>query len=80
MDERKFELLKTLPPLVACIVWDVLNKNITPQTIQLAGSVTDEEWQAYEVVRCIGAGNPKYPPTEEAQVLVDIMMEMQAVK
>jgi hypothetical protein len=78
MDKKIIEILKTLPPIVACIVWDVVNKNITLKTIQLANNVTDEEWEKYDVARCIAAGNPKYPPTEEAQVLVEIMIETYA--
>jgi hypothetical protein len=75
MDQRTVELLETLPPLIACIVWDVLNNNISLQTIELADMVDEAEWQQYEIVRCVAAGNPELPPTEEAQVLVEIMFE-----
>lgn len=75
MKNEIIELLKTLPPVVACVVWDIANANITLKTIKLADSVTPEEWEAYEVVRCVAAGNPEYPPFQEAQVLVDMMLE-----
>lgn len=73
--DAKFELLKVLPPIIACIVWDVMHENITPETIELADNVTDDEWEQYEIVRCVAAGNPEYPPIEEAQVLVEMMAE-----
>ncbi|MBU4352807.1 MAG: hypothetical protein KJ939_07065 [Nanoarchaeota archaeon] len=67
--------LSSLPPLVAAVVWDVLNSQITAKTVALADKVTDEEWAKYEVVRIVGACNPKYFRAEEAQVLVWEMME-----
>jgi hypothetical protein len=82
MDEKITKLLTTLPPIVACITWDVLNDQITAKTIELADQVTEEEWEEYDIIRCIAAGNPAYPPTLEAQVLVEMMlesMEQQAV-
>jgi hypothetical protein len=75
MNEKLSELLETLPPLIACIVWDVANGHITLHTIELADKVTEDEWQQYEVVRCIAAGNPEYPPVQEAQVLIEMMLE-----
>ncbi|MCI0396596.1 MAG: hypothetical protein L0332_22260 [Chloroflexi bacterium] len=75
MDEKVIQLLKTLPPLVACVIWDVVNENISLKTIEIADKVTEEEWKRYEIVRCIAAGNPQYPPVQEAQVLVEIMLE-----
>jgi len=75
MDTKIIELLKILPPIVACLVWDVIHKNITPETIELADKVTDDEWEQYEIVRCLAAGNPKHPPLEEAKVLVEMMAE-----
>lgn len=32
-DHSIVELLNTLPPLVACIVWDVVNDNISLETV-----------------------------------------------
>lgn len=75
MDEKITQLLTTLPPIVACITWDVLNDHITAKTIELADQVTEEEWDEYEIVRCLAAGNPAQPPTLEAQVLVEMMLE-----
>lgn len=75
IDKRILRLLRTLPPIVACIVWDVANENVTLKTIELADSVTEKEWEKYDIVRCIAAGNPEYPPVEEAQVLVEMMVE-----
>jgi len=75
MNENITELLKTLPPIVACVVWDVLNANITLETIELADRVTEEEWEEFEIVRCVASGNPKRPPIQEAQVLVEMMLE-----
>ena len=75
MNENITELLKTLPPIVACVVWDVLNANITLETIELADRVTEEEWEEFEIVRCVASGNPKHPPIQEAQVLVEMMLE-----
>lgn len=43
MDQRIVELLETLPPLVACIVWDVVNNGISLRTIELADMVSEEE-------------------------------------
>jgi hypothetical protein len=75
MDAKFVELLKILPPLVACVVWDVVNENITLETIELADQVAGEEWENYEVVRCVAAGNPDFPPIQEAKVLVEMMLE-----
>lgn len=75
MDEKITELLKNLPPIVACVVWDVLNANITLETIELADRVTEEEWEEFEIARCVAAGNPEHPPIQEAQVLVEMMLE-----
>lgn len=37
--------------------------------------VSKEEWQQYEIVRCVTAANPNHLPVEEAQALVEIMLE-----
>jgi hypothetical protein len=62
MDKKILELLKTLPPITACVVWDVVRDQITLQTIELADHATKQEWESYDVVRCIAAANPAYPP------------------
>ena len=74
MNQKMIELMKTLPPITACVVWDVVCDRITLQTIELAGQATDQEWESYDIVRCIAAGNPEYLPTVEAKVLVEIML------
>ena len=37
--------------------------------------VDEGEWQRYEIVRYVAADNPEHPPTEAAQVLVEMMFE-----
>jgi len=74
MDKKIFNLLKTLPPITACVVWDVVSNNITLQTIELADQATSQEWESYDIVRCIAAGNPTYPPIIEAKALVEMML------
>ena len=74
MDKKIFDLLKSLPPITACVVWDVISDNITLQTIQLADQATTHEWENYDIVRCIAAGNPEYPPTIEVKALVEMML------
>ncbi len=80
MDDKTINLLKALPPIVACIVWDVVNENITANTIKLADQVSEDEWQKYDVVRCIAAGNPEHPPIDEAKALVEMMIETIALQ
>jgi len=80
MNEKLVVLLEILPPLVACIVWDVANENITLKTIELADKATQDEWEQYEIVRCVATGNPDYPPTQEAKVLVELMLEELALQ
>ena len=75
MDKKILELLKMLPPVVAIVAWDVVNENITVKTIELADMVTKEEWEKYELVRCVAAGNPEHPPVEEARLMLDMMFE-----
>jgi NCAIR mutase (PurE)-related protein len=66
--------LKSLPPLVAAVVQDVVHNNVTAATIELARKATPEEFKKYDVIRCIAAGNPDCPPTEEAMWLVKEMI------
>jgi len=74
MDKKILELLKTLPPITACVVWDVLSDHVTLQTIELADHATEQEWENYDIVRCMAVANPAYLPTTEAKVLVDMML------
>lgn len=42
-----------------------------------AGVLTeDERVEQYDIMRCVAAGNPAYPPTMEAKLLVEMMIEM----
>ena len=74
MNPKIIELIKTLPPIAACIVWDVICDRITAQTIELASQATDQEWESYDIVRCIAGGNPEFLPIIEAKVLVEMML------
>ena len=80
MDENIIKLLETVPPIVACVIWDVSNQHITASTIELADRVCEADWQKYEIVRCVAAGNPEHPPIEEAKVLVEMMLETFALQ
>lgn len=73
--DKYIELMNTLPPLVAVIVWDIVNKHIGQATIDLAQATSKEEFEKYDLVRCIAAANPSYPPLELALGLVDEMVE-----
>lgn len=74
MDRYK-ELLRTLPPIVATVVWDVINDHITQSTVELAQATSKEEFDRYDIIRCVAAANPKYPPLDLAKGLVDEMVE-----
>ena len=69
------QLMKTLPPLVSVVVWDVINDRIDELTINLAQATTKEEFEQYNLVRCVVAADPKHPPIELAKSLVDEMVE-----
>lgn len=73
--DRYIELLKSLPPLVAAVTWDVVNQHITQTTVDLAQATSTEEFEKYDLVRCIAAANPSHPPLDLAQGLVDEMVE-----
>ncbi len=72
---RYVELIRKLPPFVAVIVWDVVNGRITQSTVDLAQVTSKEEFDRFDIVRCVAAANPKYPPLELAMGLVDEMVE-----
>ena len=78
MDKYR-ELLRTLPPLVATVVWDVVNDRITQSTVDLAQSASKEEFDMYDIIRCVAAANSKYPPLELAKGLVEEMVETTVV-
>ena len=73
--DRYMDLMKTLPPLVAAVVWDVVNGRISQSTVDFAQATSKEEFEQYDIVRCVAAANPKYPPLELAKELVDEMVE-----
>jgi hypothetical protein len=73
--DRYMVLMSMLPPLVAAVVWDVVNGHITQLTVDLAQATSKEEFDRYDVVRCVAAANPDYPPLELAKSLVDEMVE-----
>ena len=73
--DRISRFIKTLPPLVAIIVWDVLNGLITESTITLANQATEEEYQAYEIIRFVSVANSQNPPILQARSIVNRMMK-----
>lgn len=72
---RYLQLMKTLPPLVSVVVWDVIHNRINELTIQLAQATSKEEFERYDLVRCVVAADPKHPPIDLAKGLVDEMVE-----
>ena len=72
---RYLQLLKTLPPLVSVVVWDVIHNRIDELTIQLAQATSKEEFEQYDLVRCVVSADPKHPPIDLAKGLVDEMVE-----
>ncbi|HJR80743.1 MAG TPA: hypothetical protein VJ821_11770 [Anaerolineales bacterium] len=69
------QLMKTLPPLVSVIVWDVINDRIDELTIKLAQATSKEEFDRYDLIRCVVAADPKHPPIELAKSLVDELVQ-----
>ena len=67
--------LNSLPPLVATVVWDVINDQITAKTVALADEVTDEEWEKYDVVQIVGCLDPTFDISVEAGGLVAEMLD-----
>jgi hypothetical protein len=74
-----FQLMKTLPPLVSAVVWDVINGRIDEFTVKLAQTTTREGFEQYDVIRCVVAADPKHPPLDLAKGLVDEMVENMAL-
>jgi hypothetical protein len=77
---RYMELMRTLPPLVAGVVWDVVNGRITQATVDLAKATSREEFDRYDIVRCVAAANPDHPPLELAIELIDELVETMIVE
>jgi len=73
------QLMKTLPPLVSVVVWDVVNDRIDELTIKLAQATSREEFDRYDLIRCVVAADPKHPPIDLAKSLVDEMVENMAL-
>jgi hypothetical protein len=61
--------------LVSAVVWDVVNGHIAQSTVELAQTASKEEFDKYDIIRCVAAANPKYPPLELAIELVNEMVE-----
>lgn len=64
--------------LLAICQWDTLNGNINGNTIEIAKSVMDNiplfgmiSPANQDLIKCIAAGNPDYPPNDEAKVILD---------
>jgi hypothetical protein len=72
---KYFQLMKTLPPLVSALVWDVINGRIDERTVELAQTTTKEGFEQYDLIRCVVAADPTHPPIELAKGLVDEMVE-----
>jgi hypothetical protein len=77
--EKYLQLMKTLPPLVAAVVWDVINCRIDENTIELAQATSRKDFDRYDIVRCVVAASPKRPPIDLARELVDEMVENMAL-
>ena len=69
------QLMKTLPPLVSVVVWDVINDRIDEFTIKLAQATSKEEFDRYDLIRCVVTVDPKHPPIELAKSLVDELVQ-----
>ena len=69
------QLMKTLPPIISAVVWDVVNNRLDELTIKLAQATSKEEFKQYDLIRCVVAADPKHPPLDLAKGLVDEMVE-----
>jgi hypothetical protein len=69
--------LRTLPPLVAALAWDVLNDHVTPQTVELAQKANEQEYREFDLVRMLSSGNPRYPDllAKDGKILIEMMFE-----
>jgi hypothetical protein len=73
--DRYVKLIRNLPPLVSAVVWDVVNGHIAQSTVELAQAASKEEFDKYDIIRCVAAANLKYPPLGLAIELVNEMVE-----
>jgi hypothetical protein len=73
------QLMKGLPPLVSVVVWDVINDRIDELTVKLAQATSKEEFEKYDLLRCVVAADTKHPPIDLAKGLVDEMVENMAL-
>ena len=69
------QLMKTLPPIISAVIWDVVNNRLDELTIKLAQATSKEEFEQYDLIRCVVAADPKHPPLDLAKGLVDEMVE-----
>ena len=69
------QLMKRLPPLVAVVVWDVINDRIDELTVKLAQATSKEEFERYELIRCVVDADTKHPPIYLAKGMVEEMVE-----
>ncbi len=58
---KYLDLLRKMPPLVAILAWDCLMDKVSKQTFELAREASDEEYEQYDMVRMLAAGNSMYP-------------------
>jgi len=72
---KYLQLMKTLPPIVSAVVWDVVNDRLDELTIRLAQATSKEEFEQYDLIRCVVAADPRHPPIDLAKGLVDEMVE-----
>jgi len=72
---KYLQLMKTLPPIVSAVVWDVVNDRLDELTIKLAQATSKEEFEQYDLIRCVVAADPGHPPIDLAKELVDEMVE-----
>jgi len=72
---KYLQLMKTLPPIVSAVVWDVVNDRLDELTIRLAQATSKEEFEQYDLIRCVVAADPRHPPIDLAKDLVEEMVE-----
>jgi hypothetical protein len=77
-DMKYLDLLRKMPPLVAILAWDCLLDEVSKQTIELARNASDEEYEQYDIVRMLAAGNSMYP--EELARHGRVMLERDSEK
>jgi hypothetical protein len=58
------------------VIRDVINDRIDELTIKLPQAASMEEFERYDLIRCVVAADPKHPPIDLAKGLVDEMIEI----